>query len=257
VIGQGYVIVNPLQLAVMTSCIASGKRVRPRLIAGEGPTPTGFDYDSTHFDIVRQAMSEVVNGNGTAGRSRLPFDDIMMGGKTGTAQVRRISSAGRGGAGVARRYRDHGLFVFFAPVDKPRYAGAVVIEHGIGGSRSAAPVASDVLTYLFDPQKGLEKLHALEQGWGGTAQERLEAKYRSFAAQYGATAPKVDAMATEQAQDTTESQTAVEQPQNPAPEQDGPADARGTAPQRSVAEPGAAPSPTPEPATSPTPRNPI
>ncbi len=189
VIGQGYVIANPMQLAVMASCIASGKRVRPRLIAGQGPMTTDFDYDPEHFEIVRQAMSEVVNGNGTAGRSKLPFPDIMMGGKTGTAQVRRISSAGRGGAGVARRYRDHGLFVFFAPVDKPRYAGAVVIEHGIGGSRSAAPVARDVMTYLFDPQKGLDALHKLENDWGGTAQQRLEAKYRSFAAQYGAPVP--------------------------------------------------------------------
>ena len=79
------------------------------------------------------------------------------------------------GAGVARRYRDHGLFVFFAPADKPRYAGSVVIEHGIGGSRSAAPVAKDVMTYLFDPKKGIEELHKLEEEWGGTAQQRLDA----------------------------------------------------------------------------------
>lgn len=181
VIGQGYMIASPLQLAVMSACLASGKRVRPRLVAGEGPSPGGFAYDPAHFEIIRQAMSEVVNGAGTAGRSRLPFPDILMGGKTGTAQVRGLGSGGRGGAGVPWRYRDHGLFVFFAPVDQPRYAGAVVIEHGMGGSRAAAPVARDVLTYLFDPQKGLEALHALEAEWGGTAQERLAAAYAEYA----------------------------------------------------------------------------
>ncbi len=181
VIGQGYVLTSPLQLAVMEACLASGKRVRPRLVLGEGPEVGAFDYDPAHFEIVRQGMSEVVNGAGTAGRSRLPFPDILMGGKTGTAQVRGLSSGGRGGAGVPWRFRDHGLFVFFAPVDKPRYAGAVVIEHGIGGARTAAPVARDVLTYLFDPQKGLDALHALEASWGGTAQERLAQNYAAYA----------------------------------------------------------------------------
>jgi len=181
VIGQGYMIASPLQLAVMSACLASGKRVRPRLVAGEGPSPGDFPYDPAHFEIVRQGMSEVVNGAGTAVRSRLPFTDILMAGNTGTAQVRGLGSGGRGGAGVPWRYRDHGLFVFFAPVDQPRYAGAVVIEHGMGGSRAAAPVARDVLTYLFDPQKGLEALHALEAQWGGTAQERLAASYAQYA----------------------------------------------------------------------------
>ena len=181
VIGQGYMIASPLQLAVMAACLASGKRVRPRLVAGEGPSPGDFTYDPAHFGIIRQAMSEVVNGAGTAGRSRLPFPDILMGGKTGTAQVRGLGSGGRGGAGVPWRYRDHGLFVFFAPVEQPVYAGAVVIEHGMGGSLAAAPVARDVLTYLFDPQKGLDALHALEKQWGGTAQERLAAAYAQYA----------------------------------------------------------------------------
>ncbi len=212
VIGQGYVIVNPLQLATMSACIASGRQVRPRLIAGQGPTPSDFSYDPAHFERVRQAMSEVVNGAGTAGRSRLPFPDILMAGKTGTAQVRGISSGGRGGAGVERRFRDHGLFVFFAPVDRPRYAGAVVIEHGMGGSSAAAPVARDVLTFLFDPQKGLDALHALEAQWGGTAQERLAANYARFAADAGfevPPAPTVPPMATANPVDA-EARVAVE-----------------------------------------------
>ena len=76
-----------------------------------------------------------------------------MCGKTGTAQVRKIVGSQRGQSGDWK-YRDHGLFVFFAPYDNPRYAGSVVIEHGLGGARAAAPVAKDVLTYLFDQRTG-------------------------------------------------------------------------------------------------------
>ncbi|MGB3379763.1 MAG: penicillin-binding transpeptidase domain-containing protein, partial [Allopontixanthobacter sediminis] len=126
--------------------------------------------------------SDVVNGPGTAGRAKLPIDDILMAGKTGTAQVVSLSkSDGRSGPW---KYRDHGLFIFFAPFDNPRYAGAVVIEHG-GGSGSAYPIARDVMTFLFDPQKGLDQLYLLEKQWGGTAQQRLEKKYAAFAREAG------------------------------------------------------------------------
>ena len=68
------------------------------------------------------------------------------------------SPAGQRGQGGDWKYRDHGLFVFFAPVDAPRYAGSVVIDHGMGGARAAAPVAKDVLTYLFDKPEGAGRL---------------------------------------------------------------------------------------------------
>ena len=180
-IGQGYLILNPLQLATMAACIASGKKVRPRMIAGEGPAPATLPYAAEHFAKVRAGMDEVVNGAGTAGRSRLPFPDIRMGGKTGTAQVRRISG-GQRGQGGDWRYRDHGLFVFFAPVDRPLYAGAVVIEHGMGGSRAAAPVAKDVLTYLFDKDKAMQALLPLEEAWGGNIAQRMERRAQAWAA---------------------------------------------------------------------------
>ena len=106
---------------------------------------------------------EVVNGAGTAGRSKLPFPDIAMCGKTGTAQVRRLGASAQRGQGGDWRYRDHGLFVFFAPYDRPLYAGACVIEHGMGGARAAAPVAKDVLTYLFDKDLAMASLLPLEQ----------------------------------------------------------------------------------------------
>ena len=180
-IGQGYVILNPLQLATYAACIASGRKVRPRLIAGEGPAPRPLPYAPEHFATVRSGMDEVVNGAGTAGRSRLPFPDIKMAGKTGTAQVRRIEGGQRGQSGDWR-YRDHGLFVFFAPVERPLYAGAVVIEHGLGGARAAAPVAKDVLTYLFDKDKAMSALLPLEQQWGGNIVQRMERRASEWAA---------------------------------------------------------------------------
>jgi penicillin-binding protein 2 len=120
---------------------------------------------------VRGGMWEVVNGDGTAGASRLQIPGVELCGKTGTAQVRKIAGSQRGQSGDWK-YRDHGLFVFFAPFDKPRYAGAVVIEHGMGGARAAAPVAKDVLTFLYDRQLALKSLHALEEQWGGSLAER-------------------------------------------------------------------------------------
>jgi penicillin-binding protein 2 len=183
-IGQGYLIVNPLQLAVMSARIASGLDVAPRLIMGSGPQPHSLGMPAEYFATVRNAMSEVVNGDGTAGRSKLPLDGVLMGGKTGTAQVRRITGGQRGQSGDWK-YRDHGLFVCFAPVDKPRYAASVVIDHGMGGSRAAAPVARDVLTYLFDKDKALATLLEFEAGWGGTIQERMAAQALAWQRAHG------------------------------------------------------------------------
>jgi penicillin-binding protein 2 len=183
-IGQGYLILNPMQLGVMAACIASGRKIRPRLIQGEGPGIEALRYAPDHFEKVRHGMWEVVNGHGTAGASRLPLPDVQMCGKTGTAQVRRIAGGQRGQSG-AWRYRDHGLFVFFAPFEQPRYAGAVVIEHGLGGARAAAPVAKDVLTYLFDKDLAMQSLTALETQWGGTMIERMERRTAAWQAARG------------------------------------------------------------------------
>jgi penicillin-binding protein 2 len=178
-IGQGYMLANPLQLAISSARLATGRRVMPRLTMDT--PPQGFeqvDFPDEHVNHVRQAMSDVVNGAGTARRARLPVSGIKMAGKTGTAQVVGLTkSDGRTGPW---KFRDHGLFTFFAPFDKPKYAGAVVIEHG-GGSGSAYPIARDVVTFLFDPAKGLQRLRAMERRWGGTAQQRLAKSYAAFA----------------------------------------------------------------------------
>jgi penicillin-binding protein 2 len=180
-IGQGYMLVNPTQLAVMASRLATGKNIVPRLIMEEkkSPIPT-LNLDPEHLLYVQKAMSDVVNGPGTAGRARLPIENVKMAGKTGTAQVVNLDF-GRGGQDVAWKYRDHGLFVCFAPYDNPRYAAAVVIEHG-GGSGSAYPVARDVLTFLYDRQKAMDVLTGLEKSWGGTIEERMDTKMAAYRA---------------------------------------------------------------------------
>ena len=184
-IGQGYVLLNPLQLAVAAARIASGRAIVPRLIGKSSAPAPLLAMPAGHFETVRRGMWEVVNGNGTAGASRLPLDGVEMGGKTGTAQVRRITGSQRGQSG-AWKYRDHGLFMCFAPTASPRYAAAVVIDHGMGGSRAAAPVAKDVLTYLYDKEKAMAALTALEAGWGGTIAERMERRSREWLAARGA-----------------------------------------------------------------------
>ncbi|WP_417617546.1 penicillin-binding protein 2 [Parasphingorhabdus sp.] len=180
-IGQGYYLANPLQLAVMAARLATGRKLMPHLLMGgtRKPAPSlGFTDD--HIAYVREAMSEVVNGRGTAGRARLPLDDVLMAGKTGTAQVVSLSVS-NGKRSAPWKYRDHGLFICFAPFDNPRYACSVVIEHG-GGSGAAYPVARDVLTFLYDREKAMNVLTELETSWGGTIQERMDSQMASYRA---------------------------------------------------------------------------
>ncbi len=162
-IGQGSVLATPLQLAVMTARIVNGGiAVRPRLtreIHGRDggfvprpPEPQPIGLNRAQLELVTRGMDAVVNGpRGTAAKSRLELPGVTMGGKTGTSQVRRITMSERE-AGMHKlenrpwRERDHALFVGFAPVGAPRYAVAVIVEHGGGGSKVAAPIARDIMT---------------------------------------------------------------------------------------------------------------
>lgn len=160
-IGQGYLLATPLQLAVMTARLANGGvAVKPRLVrsklakddTSKAEPPPHIGVSRSNLNIIMKSMSEVVNGKrGTARRYKLDDDiGVLMAGKTGTAQVRRITKAERRAGGKLAddtpwEERDHGLFVAFAPVSAPRYAVAVVIEHGGSGSY-AAKIAKDVLT---------------------------------------------------------------------------------------------------------------
>ena len=179
-IGQGYILASPLQLAVQASRIASGRALAPRILADAPVVAPMLDVPPERMALIRSGMDEVVNGAGTAVRSRLQLDGIRMGGKTGTAQVRRIAGGARGGLNVPWKYRDHGLFIGFAPVENPLYAVAVVIEHGMSGSGAAAPVARDLLTYLFDRPRAMETLEAFETQWGGDLNTRMAAKAEAY-----------------------------------------------------------------------------
>lgn len=182
VIGQGYIISSPFQLALMAARIASGLNIQPEIVLKKRAAPTPLSFPKEHLDVVREGMNLVVNGAGTAVRSKLQLENVAMAGKTGTAQVRRIAGSQRGQSGEWK-YRDHGLFVCFAPVDQPRYGAAVVIEHGMGGARAGAPIAKDVLTFLYDREQAMKALEGFEAGWGGTIEQRMAAKYRAFVGQ--------------------------------------------------------------------------
>jgi penicillin-binding protein 2 len=179
-IGQGYVLINPMQLAVMPARLASGKLLQPRLLMGKRRKPIApLDVEPEHLEIIRKAMTSVVNDRGTAVASKLPLDGIQMAGKTGTAQVFRLGQRGHQSNWALR---DHALFIAFAPADKPRYAIGCIIEHGGFGASAAAPIVRDTMTYLFDKQKALQTLAPLEEQWGGTLAERNARQLADFKA---------------------------------------------------------------------------
>ena len=186
-IGQGYLLATPLQLAVMTARIVNGGfAVTPRLtrkVIGtlDVDKPTEEEHENlglpaAHLNAMREAMRRVVNHpTGTALSARITQKGMEMGGKSGTSQVRRITKSERE-KGVRKNKdlpwekRDHALFVAFAPVSAPRYAVAVVVEHGGGGSRVAGPIARDILlkAQMRDPLHGRPEEHmtALPPGAG-------------------------------------------------------------------------------------------
>ncbi|GAB5457174.1 MAG: penicillin-binding protein 2 [Henriciella sp.] len=156
-IGQGYLNASPLQLAIMSARIAAeGRLITPRII-GDGPRPEADIPDDAPLDAaimqrMKAGMFGVTSeGGGTAYRSGdLGLGGPRLAGKTGTAQVRRISAAERAsgilkGENIDRKLRDHALFVAYAPADDPKYAISVIVEHGEGGSSTAAPIARDIM----------------------------------------------------------------------------------------------------------------
>lgn len=187
-IGQGYMLINPLQMAVMAARLATGRQLMPNFLFGaHRPAPQPVGVLEEHLVTIRDAMSAVVNGGGTGAAARSSIPGVMIAGKTGTAQVRRITMnerAGgvRGNAGLPFKLRDHALFQGFAPFDNPRYAISCIIEHGghINRVEDAPMIASDTLSFLFDPAKAMEKLESLEKGWGGTPAERQARQMAAF-----------------------------------------------------------------------------
>ena len=178
-IGQGYMTATPLQLAIMTARIANGGyEVQPNLLLAKAtpreelappavrtkPTAPSLRLNPQHLAIVRQGMSDVVNGSlGTASALKVKQAEFTFAGKTGTAQVKRITEREREmgitQASLPWHLRHHALFVCYGPVDNPRYACAVIVEHGQAGGTTAGPIGRDVLveTMKRDPSRRTDR----------------------------------------------------------------------------------------------------
>jgi penicillin-binding protein 2 len=176
-IGQGMVLINPIQLATMASRLATGKRVVPRLLKNKPVVPqTQLAVDQDHLEFIRTAMAGVVD-HGTAAAAKFPIPGIQMAGKTGTAQTHNLSASERGNYTAANwKLRDHSLFMAFLPFDNPKYAAGAIVEHGGFGASVAAPLVRDTLLFLYDRQKALASLQAFEESIGGTPEERIARK---------------------------------------------------------------------------------
>lgn len=151
-IGQGYLLTTPIQLAVMTARIASGKQVIPRFVVSDGmPDFPELEIKKEYLDLVRSGMTRAVNEPGGTGyNSRIIQPGFEMAGKTATTQVKAISAYERaqGLTNSAFRpwhHRDHAYFVAYAPIHDPTYAAVAIIEHGVSGGKVAAPVGRDIL----------------------------------------------------------------------------------------------------------------
>ena len=200
-IGQGYVLANPLQLAVMAARLASGRALQPSMLADKVVRDApALPVQSEHLQLVREAMLGVVNDGGTGGASRLQVPGVQLAAKTGTAQVRRITMAERrsgvlGNGQLPFKLRDHALFVCFAPADNPRYAASVVLEHNghTVHNLDTPMIGRDIMTYLFDRDRALASLAEVEPTWGGDIETRMAAEAAAYKA---AQAPPPAAIAT-------------------------------------------------------------
>ena len=159
-IGQGYLQLTPLSLATMVSRIATGRAVQPHLTRTIGgvlqPGALAEHWPSLglperELRAVREGMFAVVNEvGGTAPLAKLTLPGIQLAGKTGSVQVRNVSREAREhgykSENLPWEFRPHALFVAFAPYDAPRYAMALVVEHGNAGAQAAAPIAQKIMT---------------------------------------------------------------------------------------------------------------
>jgi penicillin-binding protein 2 len=190
-IGQGYVTVSPLQMAVAYNTIATeGKVVKPFIVSQisdlDGkfisktfptvvrditlPQPNGYKIDAENFRIVKEAMRRVANGaSGTARHWKIP--GVEMAGKTGTAQVMSFSADQIYSSCQARpiQMRHHGWYIAWAPWDKPEITVAVLAQHACHGNTGAAPIVRDIIEAYFKKNhpeviaEGIKKLGAKKE----------------------------------------------------------------------------------------------
>jgi len=148
-IGQGYVSVTPVQMAVMMSAVSNGGKVyRPTILKGASPELVmNADVKPETIETIKEYLKGVVNeSGGTGGVAKSAV--TVIGGKTGTAQVVGLRKDSKF---LSEKFRDHAWFVAFAPVDKPEVAMSVLVEHGGHGGSTAAPIAKKAIEAFMLP----------------------------------------------------------------------------------------------------------
>lgn len=172
-IGQGYDLTTPLQIALMTSVIANGGTLYKPAIVESATDPDGklvssfkpevlslISGQGRNFKLVREGMIEAVNSRrGTGREAQIDAHGILVGGKTGTAQVVRLAQYKHlKEENIPYEYRDHAWFTCFAPAVNPEIVVTVLVEHGLHGGSASAPIAAKILNrYFEDKMKGQEE----------------------------------------------------------------------------------------------------
>ena len=164
-IGQGYIQTTPIQLCLMTAQIANGGyKIYPHIVVNNDAKAHPSDKymplyeNSNNIKIIKDAMFGSTNEvMGTSYRSRIDDPKYQFAGKTGTAQVKKITEREREldlkTFEIPYEERDHALYVAFGPYKNPRYALSVIVEHGGNGSTTAAPMATKLFKLIIDRHK--------------------------------------------------------------------------------------------------------
>ena len=154
VLGQGYVLATPLQLAVMAGRIATNLEIKPQYLFDKKVSFNHLGIDIDKLDKIKHGMWSVINAPYGLAYGRAPKSYGICG-KTGSAQVvsERIDNRDMRSGKVKKEKHSHALFVGFAPYDNPRYAISVIVEHGIGGAGTALPIGVQMLMKAIDLEK--------------------------------------------------------------------------------------------------------
>ena len=168
-IGQGYIQTTPLQLCLMTAQIANGGyKIKPKItLDNETQSILSENYEplfnnQKNIKLIQETMFSSVNEiRGTSYSSRINDPKYQFAGKTGTAQVKRITKLDReldlDTSEIPYEERDHALYIAFGPYKSPQYAMSIIIEHGGSGSSAAAPIAKELFKVLIDKHEIREK----------------------------------------------------------------------------------------------------
>lgn len=164
-IGQGYVLVTPIQLATMTARLTTGKMIVPTLIHQDERVIEDLPIDPKMLEVVKSGMMMTINSpGGVVYRHNLSETGFLVGGKTGTAQVASLKYKNR-----SHNFHHHALFTCAAPIDNPEYVISVVVEHGEAGAKAAVPVAKQILLKLANKRTQLDPEPIIEPQNNGDA----------------------------------------------------------------------------------------